>query len=89
MWWRYTVGMETTAVAGDSYEPPQTGCWCCGDATVRASLLRLRDHPEVGVCFRCVGELQRKKRAIERMTRAAPPGPWWRRAQYRLGFGHC
>ena len=57
--------------------------------TVRASLLRLHEHPEVGVCFRCVKYLAKRKRAVERMTRAAPPGPWWRRAQYRLGFGRC
>ena len=47
-----------------------------------ASLLRLDDHPEVGVCFRCVDSLGTRKRTIERMTRAAP-GPWRRRLQYR------
>ena len=81
--------MAHTAVAGDFYEPPDPGCWCCGDRTVRGSLLRLHDHPEVGVCFRCVRELDRKKREIERMTKAAPPGPCWRRVQYRMGFGRC
>ena len=81
--------MIRTAVGGDFDEPPQAGCWCCGDATVRAGMLRLRDHPEVGVCFRCVRELNRRKRAIERMTRAAPSGTWWRRVRYRAGFGRC
>jgi len=33
--------MVTTAVGGDQVEPPATGCWCCGDRTVVASLLRL------------------------------------------------
>ena len=54
-------------------EPPEPGCWCCGDRTVRASLLQLDGHREVGVCFRCVDRLAKRKRAIERMTRHAPP----------------
>jgi hypothetical protein len=81
--------MARTAVNGDLSERPETGCWCCGDPTVRASLLRLSAHPEVGVCFRCVKYLAKRRRAIERMTRAAPFGPWRRRTQYRLGFGRC
>jgi hypothetical protein len=81
--------MAITAVDGAFGEPPDAGCWCCGDRTVRASLLRLREHPEVGVCFRCVKDLAQRKRGIERATRHAPPGPWWRRLQYRSGFGHC
>ncbi len=81
--------MTLTAVGGAVAEPPDPGCWCCGDRTVQASLLQLDAHREVGVCFRCVDRLRKRKRAIERMTRQAPPGPWWRRAQYRAGFGHC
>lgn len=83
--------MARTAVGSNWLEPPGTpGCWCCGDRTVQASLLRLQDHPEVGVCFRCVNDLARRKRAIERSTRAAPAAwPWWRRARYRTGFGNC
>lgn len=54
------------------------------------SLLRLGEHPEVGVCFRCVKVLARRKRQIERQTRAAPTGwPLRRRVQWRLGFGRC
>ena len=81
--------MDRTAVGGDFVEPPQSGCWCCGDRLVIASLLRLDGHPEVGVCFRCVDRLAKRNRAIERMKRASPPGPWWRRVQYRAGFGRC
>ena len=62
-----------------SSKPPPTGCWCCGDRTVAASLLRLSEHQEVGVCFRCVDTLAKRKRTIERMTRHAPPGTWWQR----------
>jgi hypothetical protein len=78
-----------TALGAAYIEPSQPGCWCCGDPTVAASLLRLNEHPEVGVCFRCIRTLSQRKRAIQRMTRRAPPGPWWRRAQYRAGFSRC
>jgi hypothetical protein len=83
--------MARTAVGADHVEPPEVpGCWCCGDRIVHASLLRLGEHPEVGVCLRCVKVLARRKRAIERKTRAAPAGwSWWRRTQFRAGFGRC
>jgi hypothetical protein len=80
--------MERTAVGG-AYDGSQPGCWCCGDRTIVASILQLDGRPEVGVCFRCVDWLAKRKRKIERMTRHAPPGPWWHRLQYRLGFGRC
>jgi hypothetical protein len=83
--------MAMTVVGGDSLVPPgPSGCWCCGDRTVRASLLRLGEHPEVGVCFRCVRVLARRKREVERRTRAAPAGwPFRRRVAYRLGWNRC
>ena len=77
-------------VGGDVGRPDFTGCWCCGGRTVRASLLRLGEHPEVGVCFRCVGWLARRKHEIERRTPAAPVGwPLWRRVRFSLGFNRC
>ncbi len=79
---------HTTAVASD-IEGPQPGCWCCGDRTVRGSLLHLDGRPEVGVCFRCVDRLRDRKRAVQRMTRHAPPGSWWRGVQFRLGLNSC
>jgi hypothetical protein len=81
--------MSTTAVGDDYFDRRATGCWCCGDRTVVASLLQLDEHREVGVCFRCVDVLAKRKRAIEHMTRKAPPGPWWRRLQFRAGFNRC
>ena len=85
------VAMALIAVGGDFGEPMGvTGCWCCGDRTVQASLVRLGEHPEVGVCFRCVGVLVRRKREIKRCTRAAPVGwPLWRRVLFRLGYSRC
>lgn len=86
--------MALTAVGSYFLEPPEaSGCWCCGDNTVQASLVRLGEHPEVGVCFRCVRVLARRKRAIERHSRRTRslPASWsrWRRVQYRAGFGRC
>ena len=83
--------MAMAADGSDSVGPPGVpGCWCCGDRTGAASLLRLGEHPEVGVCFRCVKVLARRKREIERRTRAAPARwPLRRRVQWRLGFGRC
>lgn len=83
--------MIATAVGSDSLESPGVpGCWCCGDRTVQASILLLGEHPEVGVCFRCIKVLARRKRALQRRTRSAPVGwPWWRRVRYRVGFGSC
>ena len=83
--------MAMTALGFDHLEPPAIpACWCCGDRTVSASLLRLGDHPEVGVCFRCVKVLAIRKRTIERQTRTAPAGwPLLRRVVFRVGFGRC
>lgn len=83
--------MAITTLGSDSLAPPGVpGCWCCGDRTVQASLVRLGQHPEVGVCFRCVNVLGGRKREIQRRTRSAPPGlSGWRRVQYRAGFGRC
>jgi hypothetical protein len=78
-----------TSRGAEHGDRPDPGCWCCGDRTVAGSLLRLEAHREVGVCFRCVKVLNQRKRAIERMTRHAPPGPWWRRLRYRAGFSRC
>ena len=66
--------MVATAVGEDQLEPPATGCWCCGDRTVRASLLRLGEHPEVGVCFRCVRVLAGLRR---RESSGSAGNPWW------------
>jgi hypothetical protein len=37
-------------------------CWCCGRTTVEEALVRLENHPEVGVCANCVRFLGRRAR---------------------------
>jgi hypothetical protein len=66
------------------------GCWCCGDGTAPANLLRLSNHPEVGICTQCVRILARRRRELERRSGATPIGwPFWRRVLFRLGFNRC
>lgn len=43
----------------------QTGegrCWCCGGIMAEEALVRLGEHPEVGVCINCVQFLGRRAR---------------------------
>jgi hypothetical protein len=37
-------------------------CWCCGRTTAEEALVRLGNHPEVGVCASCVRFLGRRAR---------------------------
>jgi hypothetical protein len=53
------MSAETHAAA----EPAsQSTCWCCGRASAEDSLVRLGNHPEVGICINCVRFLQRRAR---------------------------
>jgi len=79
----------TTAVGGDDAERPDTGCWCCGDRTVDARLLRLDAHQEVGICFACVKRLRHRMRATRRRNVHVPAPTLWQRWRYRAGFGRC
>jgi hypothetical protein len=37
-------------------------CWCCGRTSTEDGLVRLGNHPEVGICINCVHFLQRRAR---------------------------
>jgi len=43
-------------------ETDRSECWCCGQSTPEQALVRLGNHPEVGVCIDCVGFLGRRAR---------------------------
>ena len=81
--------MAITAVGSGPVGPGASpGCWGCGDRAAQASLVRLGEHPEVGVCFRCITVLAHRGRDMQRRARAAPRGwPWWRRVRYWALFG--
>jgi hypothetical protein len=37
-------------------------CWCCGRISSEDELVRLGNHPEVGICLNCVHLLRRRAR---------------------------
>jgi hypothetical protein len=43
-------------------ETSESSCWCCGRITAEEALVRLGNHPEVGVCIGCVRFLGRRAR---------------------------
>jgi hypothetical protein len=43
-------------------ETGKSDCWCCGRITSEEALVRLGNHPEVGVCVNCVRFLGRRAR---------------------------
>lgn len=45
-----------------------TRCWCCGGEFPEAELVRLGQHPEVGVCLACANWLRRRNHAAPRRT---------------------
>lgn len=47
-----------TAIGGAG----ESSCWCCGRMTAEEALVRLGNHPEVGVCVNCVRFLRRRAR---------------------------
>src|SRR5260370_34590732 len=51
-----------TASGGTEQTAP---CWCCGRAAAEEAMVRLHDHPEVGVCVGCVRFLDRKARDLQ------------------------
>ena len=48
------MSAETETAIGETGE---SACWCCGRVTAEETLVRLGNHPEVGVCIDCVRSL--------------------------------
>jgi hypothetical protein len=68
-------GIARLEVISVSVQPEQQrvsriGCWCCGGEYPEEELVRLGQHPEVGVCLRCARWLQR--RAVQRYDEQHP-----------------
>jgi hypothetical protein len=40
-------------------------CWCCGRVTAGDALVRLGNHPEVGICVNCAHFLRRRARDLQ------------------------
>lgn len=58
------------AVEPDQTAASMSACWCCGAQYPESELVRLGQHPEVGVCLRCARWLQR--RAVQRHDERNP-----------------
>ncbi len=43
-------------------ETGESRCWCCGQTAPEEALVRLGNHPEVGLCVKCVRFLGRRAR---------------------------
>lgn len=48
----------------------EPSCWCCGTEYPETELVRLGQHPEIGVCLGCARWLQR--RAVQRYDEQHP-----------------
>lgn len=58
--------------AVDHEEAAPSQCWCCGRMENPAKMVRLGDHPEVGVCLRCAHSLSKWAWEIEDQSRSGP-----------------
>src|SRR3954470_24904220 len=47
----------------------EVACWCCGQPTPEANVLRLGEHPEAAVCLGCAHFLHQRARAQEDAAR--------------------
>lgn len=56
--------MNAQTVVDDETRSRST-CWCCGATEDPAKLVRLGNHPEVGVCTRCARSISKWAREIE------------------------
>jgi len=63
-----TTTPATTAL--DAAEPRD--CWCCGTAYPESELVRLGNHPEVGVCLPCAHYLHQQARARDDARHPSP-----------------
>ncbi|MGH3862863.1 hypothetical protein [Actinokineospora sp.] len=63
-------GLVTAMPEQESTSTPQ--CWCCGDQYPESELVRLGEHPEVGICLDCARSLRRRANARYDERRPSP-----------------
>lgn len=56
--------------AAETTEALAAECWCCGSTVAEPDLVRLGQHPEVGICLGCTQYLYRRR--TERLDRTQP-----------------
>ena len=61
-----------TAAAVEREQAERPTCWCCGSTFAEQDLVRLGNHPEVGVCPGCAQWLHRRARSDADERRRIP-----------------
>ncbi|HVQ93637.1 MAG TPA: hypothetical protein VMU51_21550 [Mycobacteriales bacterium] len=56
--------------ASETMEALAAECWCCGATFAEPDLVRLGQHPEVGICLGCAQYLYRRR--TERLDHTKP-----------------
>jgi len=64
------TGGDQVTIQPERERAAETRCWCCGTGYPEAELVRLGQHPEVGVCLGCARWLRR--RAVQRYDERHP-----------------
>lgn len=63
--------MTAAARPGRASSP---ACWCCGGHFEEAELVRLGEHPEVGICLGCAVWVKRRAAIRRHEQRPSLPG---------------
>ncbi|WP_322756192.1 hypothetical protein [Frankia sp. Cas3] len=77
--------MTTAATTTESDAAEPLTCWCCGGTYQEPDLVRLGNHPEVGVCLSCAHFLHQQARSREDALRPSPAS----RLRDGLRAGRC
>ncbi|HEY5457031.1 MAG TPA: hypothetical protein VIJ96_16320 [Acidothermaceae bacterium] len=64
------MSANRTAVEDAEISPSQ--CWCCGTVEDPTRLVRLGNHPEVGLCLRCAHSVSKWAWEIEDQAKTGP-----------------
>jgi hypothetical protein len=64
--------MRTDSAAETAGDLGEVACWCCGKRYAEPQIVRLGEHPQVGVCLGCAHFLHRQARAREDAARSSP-----------------
>ena len=64
--------MTTQTAAETAGDLGEVDCWCCGKRYAESEVVRLGEHPEVGVCLGCAHFLHRQARTREDAARPSP-----------------
>jgi hypothetical protein len=64
--------MSANHTVVDDAEASPSRCWCCGTVDDPTRLVRLGNHPEVGLCVRCAHSVSKWAWEIEDQAKTGP-----------------